>query len=260
MGFSWLESVGHARLGLAAFWRGDWEDALVEFEHAADMEGGGASGGQLGRLLLIHAYLGHRDTSLDLIDRARSQFPVVGRPASARSWNLAATAVEALWLLGERDEVAALYPTMAALAGSCGSVMRGWDFRLVATLQGIAAGCAGDWETAEAHFEEALRQAKALPMVREEPEAQRFFAQMLLDRDDTGDRERAAALLDMALDAYTSFGMPRHAALVRDVAATMDTRFRPWTFGWTERSRSSPVRRRESGVRSQQSSRPLVRA
>jgi tetratricopeptide (TPR) repeat protein len=221
MGFVWLESVGHSRLGLAAFWRGDWTDALAAFELAADLEGGGSLGGQLGRLLLIHAYLGHRDETLDLIERARPQFPSVDRPASARSWNLAATAVEAFRLLGERDEVAELYPTMSALAGASGSVMRAWDFRLVATLRGIAAGCGGEWEAAEAHFEEALGQAKALPMLREEPEAQRFFAQMLLDRNRAGDRERAAELLETAREAYTTFGMPRHAALTRDIAANI---------------------------------------
>ena len=136
MGFPWLASVGHARLGLAAFWRGQWNDTLVEFERAAALETGGAAGGHSGRLLLIHAYLGHRDVALELIDRARPQFPTVGRPASARSWALAATAAEAYRVLGEPDEVGALYPTMSALAATTGSVMRAWDFRLVATLRG----------------------------------------------------------------------------------------------------------------------------
>jgi class 3 adenylate cyclase/tetratricopeptide (TPR) repeat protein len=221
MGFPWLASVGHARLGLAAFWRGNWVDALAEFERAADLEGGGAVGGQSGRLLLIHAYLGHQDTALDLIDRARSQFPIVGRPASARSWNLAATAVEAFRLLGDTEGVAALYPTMSALADISGSVMRAWDFRLVATLQAMAAGCQGEWDAAEAHFADALRQSKALPMLREEPEAQRFFAQMLIDRDRPGDRARAEMLLETACESYTAFGMPQHAALTRELASTI---------------------------------------
>ena len=221
MGFPWLASVGHARLGLAAFWRGQWNDALVEFERASALETGGAAGGHIGRLLLIHAYLGHRDVALELIDRARPQFPTVGRPASARSWALAATAAEAYRVLGEPDEVGALYPTMSALAATTGSVMRAWDFRLVATLEGMAAGCNGDWNAAEAHFEEALRQSRALPMLREEPEAHRFFAQMLLDRDEPGDRYRAATMLETAIEAYTSFGMPQHATLTRELVATI---------------------------------------
>jgi class 3 adenylate cyclase/tetratricopeptide (TPR) repeat protein len=221
MGFPWLASVGHARLGLAAFWRGDWGDALAEFERSADLEGGGAVGGQLGRLLLIHAYLGHREVALGLIDSARPQFPSFGHPASARSWNLAATAVEAFWMLGEMDEVAELYLTMSALASVSGSVMRAWDFRLVSTLQGMSAGCNGRWDEAETYFETALRQSTELPMLREEPEAQRFYAQMLIGRNQPGDRERAATMLEAALDAYTSYGMPRHAALTREIASAI---------------------------------------
>ena len=88
--------------------------------------------------------------------------------------------------------------------------MRAWDFRLVATLKGMAAGCNGDWDAAEAHFEESLLLARSLPMLRELPEARRFYAQMLLDRADR--RPRAAhELLRGAIDEYTSFGMPRHA-------------------------------------------------
>jgi hypothetical protein len=58
-------------------------------------------------------------------------------------------------------------------------------------------------------------------MLREEPEAYRFYAQTLLDRDQPGDRERAAGMLDRAEAAYTSFGMPQHAALTRDLAANI---------------------------------------
>jgi tetratricopeptide (TPR) repeat protein len=222
LGFRWLSSVGHVRLGLAAFWRGDWSEALAEFERAAEFEGSGATGVQLGRLLLIHAYLGNHDTALDLIDKARPQFPVIGRPAPAWSWGLATTAVEALRLLGQSDEVAALYPVITAFGDATGSVMRAWDFRLVATLQGMAAGCNREWEAAEAYFEEALRQSRALPMLREEPDAHRFFAQMLLERDEPGDRRRAATMLETAIEAYTTFGMPQHASLARELADGID--------------------------------------
>ena len=78
-------------------------------------------------------------------------------------------------MLGEHDETAELYDTMSALAAT-GNVMRSWDFRLVPTLEGMAAGCRGDWDVAEAHFEEALQLAQALPMRREDPEARRFYA------------------------------------------------------------------------------------
>ena len=128
---------------------------------------------------------------------------------------MATIAVEAYRLLGEPDEVAALAPTISDCASTTGCIMRAWDFRLIATLQGIAAGCSGEWDEAESHFEHALRLSQQLPMRREEPEARRFYAQMLLDRGRTGDRDRARALLEAATEGYTSFEMPEHAALAR---------------------------------------------
>jgi class 3 adenylate cyclase/tetratricopeptide (TPR) repeat protein len=221
MGFPWLSSVAHTRIGLASFWRGQWEEALSHFEEAADLEIRGAAGGQHGRLFLIHAYLGNRSTALELVDRARGGFPVPGRPNSATSWALAATAVEAFTVLGEEHEAAALYDTVLALAAT-GDVMRSWDFRLVATIAGMAAACAREWDRAERHFQEALRLARALPLRLEVPEAHRFQASMLLARNDAGDARRAKALLAEAGKAYAGLGMPRHEATVRALGREVD--------------------------------------
>jgi class 3 adenylate cyclase/tetratricopeptide (TPR) repeat protein len=212
-GFRWLSSIGHTRIGLAAFWRGEWEEALARFEDAARLEVPGATGGHLGRLTLIHAYLGNRSRVAELVARTRAVFPVPGRPAAGTAWALAATAVEALTIIGERDQAADLYETTAALAAT-GGVMRTWDFRLVATLQGIAAACAGDWETSESHFHEALQLATALPMRIEEADACRFYASMLRERGRPHDRDEAVRLLTRAAAAYAELGMPRHEALV----------------------------------------------
>ncbi len=231
MGFGWLASIGHSRIGLAAFWRGDWKEALVEFEGAANIEVRGATGGHLGRLMLIHAYLGDRDAALELVERARADFPVPGRPTSMTSSGLAASAIEVFTMLGERDQAAALEATMDELAAS-GVMMRGWDYRLVATLQGIAATCAGDWDRAEGRFERALEVSRTLPMRREEPEACRFFAQMFTERARPGDGERARELRERAISGYEEFGMPGHAALVQ-----------PGTYGVRGPSSRSVTRR-----------------
>jgi hypothetical protein len=50
MGLPWLSSIGHARSGLAAFWRGQWHDALWHFEESARLEVPGAADGHRGRL------------------------------------------------------------------------------------------------------------------------------------------------------------------------------------------------------------------
>ena len=216
MGFGWLTSIGHARMGLAAFWSGQWETALDHFDEAARGELRSASGGHLGRLFLIHAYLGHQDIALELIDRARPELAIAGRPNSGTSSTLSLAAVEALAILGAHDEAARLYRVIVEYAAT-GSLMRNWDFRLTSTLAGIAAGSGGEWNVAEDHFRDARGLARSLPMRMEEPEALRFHAQTLLRRAAPGDRDAAESLLGEAAKLYDELAMPRHALLAREM-------------------------------------------
>ena len=216
MGFPWLSSIGHARIGLAAFWRGRWDDTLRHFEDAARLEVRGAAGGHLGRLFLIHAYLGNDATAIELIAQARPQFPVLGQPNSGTSWGLAAAAVEALYVLAEAAEAAALYDVMVELS-STQSLMRSWDYRLLETLLGMSAAGARDWDRSAAHFEHALRLARDLPMRLEELDACRFYAHMLTTRGRARDRDAAEALIERAADGYAGLAMPKHEALARSI-------------------------------------------
>ena len=212
MGFPWLSSIGHTRIGLAVFWLGRWDDALRHFEDAARLEVKGTSGGHVARLFLLHAYLGNRSAAIELIEQTQSDFPVLRRSNPEKSWGMAAAAVEAFTVLGENDRSAALYKTMTELAAT-GSLMRSWDYRLIATLEGMSAGCACDWDRAEAHFNEALRLSLELPMRLEELDARRFYAHMLVARDRPRDRDRARDQLAQAVAGYATFGMPRHEAI-----------------------------------------------
>jgi hypothetical protein len=47
----------------------------------------------------------------------------------------------------------------------------------------------------------------------EEPDACRFYACMLIERGDPGDRDRAHELLARAVDLYREFGMSAHESL-----------------------------------------------
>jgi tetratricopeptide (TPR) repeat protein len=203
---------------LAAFWCGRWDDALSHFEEAARLEVRGASGGHVARLFLLHAYLGHRSTAIELIEQTQSNFPTLRRSNPERSWGLAAAAVEAFTVLGEDDRSAALCTTMMELAAT-GSLMRSWDYRLIATLEGMSAGCACDWNRAEAYFDEALRLSRELPMRLEEPDARRFYARMLIARDRPRDRDRARDQLAQAVTGYATLGMPRHQAIAEAMLA-----------------------------------------
>ena len=46
-----------------------------------------------------------------------------------------------------------------------------------------------------------------------QPEARRWHAWMLLDRDGPGDRDRAHALLGEAIERYRTIGMPKHVEI-----------------------------------------------
>jgi hypothetical protein len=77
----------------------------------------------------------------------------------------------------------------------------------------MAAAAASDWDAAQRHYEAAIQLAEQLPHLIEQADARRFYAQMLLDRSSSGDRDLARSLLSHALEIYDRIGMPRHAAL-----------------------------------------------
>jgi tetratricopeptide (TPR) repeat protein len=142
----------------------------------------------------------------------RGPLPRPGRPNGVGSWTVLFAAVEALAVLGERAEAAKFYPLVLE-AMKTGNLFRAFDFRLLDTLAGIAAGAGENWVQAEEHFRTALRRAEELPHVIEQPEARRFYARMLLDRSAPGDRETARKLLTEAIEMYRRIGMPKHVEM-----------------------------------------------
>lgn len=78
---------------------------------------------------------------------------------------------------------------------------------------GLAAAAGAEWETAERHFDTALRQAHDFPSTIGQPETRRWYAWMLLDRDAPGDREKARTLLNEAIELYQAIGMPKHVEI-----------------------------------------------
>jgi class 3 adenylate cyclase/tetratricopeptide (TPR) repeat protein len=218
-GFDWLRALGYTRIGLGSFWAGRWSEALEHFERAAQLNVRGPAAGYQSRIILIHAYLGHREQVLDGIAGLREQFARPGQPNTSTSRSNAETALEALAVVGEREAAAALYPIVVDGIEK-GIIARGLDYRLLHTLAGIAAGCAAQWDLAQDHFESAMRAARDVPILIEEPEALRFYAQMLLYRRAPADDDRARELLTRAADLYRKFGMPTHEELARELLTT----------------------------------------
>ena len=72
---------------------------------------------------------------------------------------------------------------------------------------GLLAATFGDTEAAATHFEDALAFAEKAGYIRETVWTQTEYAEMLLDRDEPGDREKAIELQDEALAITQELGM-----------------------------------------------------
>ncbi len=207
-----------ALLARAAFLRGEWEDALREVEegvrHAPEHHH--TTGREWAMYLLILAHLDRPAEVLAALDGlAEDYFPRPGRRNGYGPWYLVPAAIEALVLIGERDRAAGLYPLLREYMDSTGVILLCFASCLLARVAAIGAAAGRQWDLAEEHFSTALRQAEELPFVTEGAETRRWYAQMLLDRNGPGDRDRARSLVEEAIPVYGRIGMPRHEELAR---------------------------------------------
>ena len=198
-------------LGYSAFLRGDWDEALRLMQEATrhSPEGSATAGADWGGYIQTLAYCAHSTRVLTVLDARRADMPHAGQPHGYGLWYLPLASVEALYVIGERARAAQLYPLVAEYAAT-GAVLTIFHPRLVQRSAGIAAAAAEQWDVAERHFTTALRHARELPHVLEAAETRRFYARMLLERDQPGDRDSARQILDQAITTYRRVGMPRH--------------------------------------------------
>jgi class 3 adenylate cyclase/tetratricopeptide (TPR) repeat protein len=214
-------SISHTLLGLAHFWRGQWEEALENFQEAARLEPSGFwAGADWAFLFLSKAYAGDKDAALAMLEERRHNLPRPGQANTDGAWFMLQAVVEGLAVLAEGHEAAKLYPLVLECFDT-DDVIRWPDARLLQSVAGMAAAAGRQWERAERHYQAALRQAHELPIVMEQPEVRRWYARMLIDRDAPGDRDKARELLTEAIAMYRRIGMPKHVemteALLREV-------------------------------------------
>ena len=204
--------VGHLYLGLAAHRRGNVERAEAQLRNAVELEPPGAFAGQSAAVLARHlAYYGRAEEVMDLLESARSKLPSLDRVNGIGSWSCLLNFVEAFYLCGLNEEVAALSPLVEGVL----ELDKRWisfDGRLAVTRAGLVAAAARRWEEAERHFGVARGIAKQMRNRLELADLDRLEAGMLLDRGGNGDHERAAEMLREALSAYRTFGMAAYAA------------------------------------------------
>ena len=203
-------------------WKGRWADARRHAQAAAEVEpvGNAETGHGWSALFLCDALLGHRSQALDLLAEKHDQLPRVGRLNGIGAWSALLRVVEGLAVLGEAERAAELYPrTVDAVA--TGTLVPRDATHLMETIAGIAAASGRRWTNAQAHYERALRQAHEIPFRSEQPEVRRWYAQMLLNRNSPGDRDKARTLLGEATDMYRTIGMPKHLEMVEKMSAAL---------------------------------------
>ena len=208
-----------AWMAQAKIWRGELEDArrqavaAVEVEPLAQIETGHA----WSALFLCDAYLGRRAPALELLEARKGELPQAGALAGIGSWTALLKVIEGLALLGEAAQADELYP-VALDAIETGTLIPRDANHLVTTLAAIAAACGRQWHQAEAHFQTALQQAHEIPFRSEQPEVRRWYAQMLIDRNALGDRDKAGILLGEAVEMYRTIGMPKHLEIAQGMS------------------------------------------
>ena len=207
----------YVTLGLARFFAGDWTSARSAFDTAArlDSERSQWVGMFPSFVLLMQAHAGEGDVSSVLrTHRSRLLEGADGRPWGM--WEQLVNVVESLATLGQPGAAADLYPLV--LKGVEKGVIISWQLRLWQMVAGIAASGGGHWDAAQEHFETALKQAQELPHVIGQPETRRWYAQMLLDRNAPGDRDKVRTLLGEATKMYRTIGMPKHLEMVEKMS------------------------------------------
>ena len=171
-------------------------------------------------LFLCECLLGHAETALALLDSRHAELPRAGTLNGCGAWQVLFKAVEGLAVIGEWQRAAELYPlTREAIA--TGTLLTFDASHLIETVAGIAAAAGSEWPNAERHYQNALRQAHDIPFRSEQPEARRWYAQMLIDRNAPGDRDKARTLLSEAVEMYRTIGMPKHLEMTEKMSGTL---------------------------------------
>ena len=203
-------------LALANIWRGRWDDARTRAREVVSREPAGCFlGYNWSMWFLCECLLGHKEAALALLEERRSHLPRTGRPNTCGAWTMLFGVVEGLATLNQREAAAELYPATVE-ATETGALMSWMPCFLLQRIAGIAAASGAQWEQAETHYQTALKQAHEIPFRSEQPEVRRWYAQMLVDRNAAGDRDKARTMLTEAVEMYQQIGMPRHLELAKD--------------------------------------------
>ena len=214
------EFVAYSHLGLCQFWRGDWEGFHEPFQRGIEIEEARPSGFYAwGNYFMAMAYDGD-PRAFELLERKRSTLPRSRPFNTTGAWVALMRVIEGLAIMGRRKEAAELYP-LAKLSIETGTLVEFFSTAMPQLAVGIAAACARNWTAAEEHYQTALDQAHEMPYRIAQADIRRWHAQMHLDRNEPGDRDKAAELLTEAMAHYRELGMPKHLEMAESLHAPL---------------------------------------
>jgi tetratricopeptide (TPR) repeat protein len=170
-------------------------------------------------LAYLHTELGHRD-------EAGAAFEALAAPGFAslardNQWLIAMTILaDTCAFLGDRTRAAELRELLLPYAGRNVVIVEAWAcFGSADRALGLLAATMGLWEQAVAHFEAALNLNARLGARPWLARSEYGYAQMLLERGESGDAERAGTLLRRASRTAQELGMTTLAERVRALLA-----------------------------------------
>jgi len=212
-GMPWASAVIATRASPAIL-TGDWETAETELLQAIDeaVDCPTFEGLESCQLLYLRTLMGDPRAS-ELLDRHAAMLPVRGRLNSVGAYHMELIWVESAVLLGHDERAAQRYDSVVDLLER--DTVTCYYPMLIERIAGIAAMAGKRYETAEAHFEASLAQARTLDFVNELGDTRRWHAMMLLRRQSPGDRETAQSLLREAIAVYQRHGMPKHEKMAQ---------------------------------------------
>lgn len=209
-GFPW-SFFFYSYRGLAQLLRGRWTEASASFANGVRTEVTGVYRGFSRAFeILGKAYEGSMDADF-VLKQAKDILPEPGVISGAGSMSMLHAVVESFGILGKPEGAPGLYPMFQVLLDE--ENVFAFHPELVQKLAGIAAALDEHWDKAEQHLSFALKQADELPYRTEQPEVRRWYAWMLLHRDQPGDQEKAQAFLTEAVEMYNEMGMAKHVEI-----------------------------------------------
>jgi hypothetical protein len=125
--------------------------------------------------------------------------------------------------LEDAEAAAELYPRLLPVAEQVGSIVIFLNcYGSLHFPAGLLASCLRRWEEAERHFEGAVAMNERLEARPWVVRTRRGWAAMLLDRNDPGDRARAADLIAAGRAEAEQLGMARELVRFERLSARLE--------------------------------------